>query len=305
MHCSPANLHSCRRCKPCTHRCWWRLALGMKCRGGTACKRHWSQRRSGHCRSPRDKPARPCLWRRPPPHKILQVGRARRRRCRPRPRSCPRGKRTPNKGWPTSLRPKALAWSTWSAVSCRTPRTGELRSAPSWPDDWDRVAGKRALAPRVAPPLHLRLQRRRRQLDAVPEAPCDETPEEATVEGVWLPWGARPERSDGPATKVEGLPKEVARDDVHQAAHEPGGFFGGCTPLLCPPLPHARLSALARCASSVPLRWASRAPHREAQSSLRLSFRPCFFLLSQRTRICEPSAARTRRLGLAQRELAV
>ena len=43
-----------------------------------------------------------------------------------------------------------------------------LRSAPSWPDDWDRVAGKRALAPRVAPPLHLRLQRRRRQLDT----PC-------------------------------------------------------------------------------------------------------------------------------------
>ena len=28
----------------------------------------------------------------------------------------------------------------------RTPRTGELRSAPSWPDDWHRVAGKRALA---------------------------------------------------------------------------------------------------------------------------------------------------------------
>ena len=34
---------------------------------------------------------------------------------------------------------------------------------------------------RVAPPLHLRLRRRRRQLDAVPEAPCDETREEATV----------------------------------------------------------------------------------------------------------------------------
>ena len=39
-------------------------------------------------------------------------------------------------------------WSTWSAVSSRTSRAGELRSAPSGPDDWDRVTGKRALAPR-------------------------------------------------------------------------------------------------------------------------------------------------------------
>ena len=37
-------------------------------------------------------------------------------------------------------------WSTWSAVSNRTSRAGELRSAPSGPDDWHRVAGKRALA---------------------------------------------------------------------------------------------------------------------------------------------------------------
>ena len=37
-------------------------------------------------------------------------------------------------------------WSTWSAVSNLTPRTGELRSAPSWPDARHRVAGKRALA---------------------------------------------------------------------------------------------------------------------------------------------------------------
>ena len=37
-------------------------------------------------------------------------------------------------------------WSTWSAVINRTSRAGELRSAPSGPDDWHRVAGKRALA---------------------------------------------------------------------------------------------------------------------------------------------------------------
>ena len=37
-------------------------------------------------------------------------------------------------------------WSTWSAVINLTPRTGELRSAPSWPDARHRVAGKRALA---------------------------------------------------------------------------------------------------------------------------------------------------------------
>ena len=38
-------------------------------------------------------------------------------------------------------------WSTWSAVSNLTSsRTGELRSAPSWPDARHRVAGKRALA---------------------------------------------------------------------------------------------------------------------------------------------------------------
>ena len=40
-------------------------------------------------------------------------------------------------------------WSTWSAVINRTSRAGELRSAPSGPDDWHRVAGKRALAPGV------------------------------------------------------------------------------------------------------------------------------------------------------------
>jgi len=37
-------------------------------------------------------------------------------------------------------------WSTWSAVISLTSRAGELRSAPSGPDDWHRVAGKRALA---------------------------------------------------------------------------------------------------------------------------------------------------------------
>ena len=40
-------------------------------------------------------------------------------------------------------------WSTWSAVGSLTSRAGELRSAPSGPDDRDRVAGKRALAPGV------------------------------------------------------------------------------------------------------------------------------------------------------------
>ena len=40
-------------------------------------------------------------------------------------------------------------WSTWSAVISLTSRAEELRSAPSGPDDRDRVAGKRALAPGV------------------------------------------------------------------------------------------------------------------------------------------------------------
>ena len=35
----------------------------------------------------------------------------------------------------------ACTWSTWSAVINPTPRAGELRSAPSWPDDRYRVAG--------------------------------------------------------------------------------------------------------------------------------------------------------------------
>ena len=37
-------------------------------------------------------------------------------------------------------------WSTWSAVGSLTSKAGELRSAPSGPDDRDRVAGKIALA---------------------------------------------------------------------------------------------------------------------------------------------------------------
>ena len=40
-------------------------------------------------------------------------------------------------------------WSTWSAVINLTSRAGELRSAPSGPDDRCRVTGKRALAPGV------------------------------------------------------------------------------------------------------------------------------------------------------------
>ena len=43
--------------------------------------------------------------------------------------------------------PSPYTWSTWSAVINLTSRAGELRSAPSGPDDRDRVAGKRALAP--------------------------------------------------------------------------------------------------------------------------------------------------------------
>ena len=48
-------------------------------------------------------------------------------------------------GWRLSTR----TWSTWSAVINLTPRTGELRSASSWPGARDRAAGKRALAPGV------------------------------------------------------------------------------------------------------------------------------------------------------------
>ena len=40
----------------------------------------------------------------------------------------------------------ARSWSTWSAVGNLTSRAGGLRSTPSGPDDWHRVAGKRALA---------------------------------------------------------------------------------------------------------------------------------------------------------------
>ena len=41
----------------------------------------------------------------------------------------------------------SVTWSTWSAVINRTSRAGKLRSTPSGPDDWHRVAGKIALAP--------------------------------------------------------------------------------------------------------------------------------------------------------------
>ena len=45
------------------------------------------------------------------------------------------------------LRSADRTWSTWSAVSNRTPRTGELRSAPSWQTIGIGLrAGKRALA---------------------------------------------------------------------------------------------------------------------------------------------------------------
>ena len=43
----------------------------------------------------------------------------------------------------------ALGALTWSAVINRTSRAGERRSAPSGPDDWHRVTGKKALAPGV------------------------------------------------------------------------------------------------------------------------------------------------------------
>ena len=48
-----------------------------------------------------------------------------------------------------SLESTRCTWSTWSAVISLTSRAGELRSAPSGPDDRDRVAGKKALAPGV------------------------------------------------------------------------------------------------------------------------------------------------------------
>ena len=47
---------------------------------------------------------------------------------------------------PPSLGRLVLPWSTWSAVINLTSRAGELRSAPSKPDDRYRVVGKRALA---------------------------------------------------------------------------------------------------------------------------------------------------------------
>ena len=55
----------------------------------------------------------------------------------------PEGCTTPTHATPVGT------WSTWSAVGSLTSRAGELRSAPSGPDDRDRVAGKRALAPGV------------------------------------------------------------------------------------------------------------------------------------------------------------
>ena len=62
------------------------------------------------------------------------------------------------RSWST-WRARQSTWSTWSAVSNRTStRAGELRSAPSGPDDWHRATGKRALAQTaahwvVSPPL--------------------------------------------------------------------------------------------------------------------------------------------------------
>ena len=62
------------------------------------------------------------------------------------------------RSWST-WRARQSTSSTWSAVSNRTStRAGELRSAPSGPDDWHRATGKRALAQTaahwvVSPPL--------------------------------------------------------------------------------------------------------------------------------------------------------
>ena len=61
---------------------------------------------------------------------------------RPRTNPCQPFEFTGSRGFPVNTH----TWSTWSAVSNRTSRAGELRSAPSGPDDWHRVAGKRALA---------------------------------------------------------------------------------------------------------------------------------------------------------------
>ena len=58
--------------------------------------------------------------------------------------------------WRYRTRTKRI-WSTWSAVISLTSRAGELRSAPSGPDDRDRVAGKRALG--LAPGVRVRRER--------------------------------------------------------------------------------------------------------------------------------------------------
>jgi len=52
----------------------------------------------------------------------------------------------PDKGTARQFAALLGTWSTWSAVINLTSRAGELRSAPSGPDDRDRVTGKRALA---------------------------------------------------------------------------------------------------------------------------------------------------------------
>ena len=49
----------------------------------------------------------------------------------------PKGGKTDNPTHNTDV----STWSTWSAVSNRTSRAGELRSAPSEPDDRDRATG--------------------------------------------------------------------------------------------------------------------------------------------------------------------
>ena len=72
-------------------------------------------------------------------------------------------------------------WSTWSAVISLTSRAGELRSAPSGPDDRDRVAGKRALA------LGVRGRRALTRLRGM--VPCTGLPLNCRTHPLPRPWG--------------------------------------------------------------------------------------------------------------------
>ena len=111
------------------------------------------------------------------------------------------------------------SWSTWSAVINRTSRAGELRSAPSGPDDWHRVAGKRALAQGV------RVRRAITRLRGM--VPCTGLPLNCRTHPLPRPWGGA--RSQGHNTGLRGrtaalrvslsggiLSQEVRHEDAHE-----------------------------------------------------------------------------------------